>query len=72
MVLGIAHDANNPSQGFHDLPLGDGLLRVICSFAMHIGTEISQNIFSVEFIKDHHVIDALQSCNEFAARLRAE
>jgi hypothetical protein len=72
MVLGIAHDANNPSQGLHYFPLGDSLLGVIRSFAMYIGTELSQNTFGVWFIKDHHEVDALQSCDEFAARFGAE
>src|SRR5271157_4868648 len=72
MVLSIAHDANNPSQGLHDFPLGDSLLGVIRSLAMCVGTEVSQSTFGVRFIKDHHVIDAFQSCDEFAARFGAE
>src|SRR6516162_1865313 len=72
MVLRIAHDANNPSQGLHDFSLGDSLLGVIRSFAMYIGTEISQNTFGVELIKDHCIVDALQSGDEFAARFGAE
>src|SRR5215470_8985457 len=72
MALSITHDANNPSQSLHDFPLGDSLLGVIRSFAMYIGTEISQDSFSVEFTKHHHVVDAFQSGDEFAACLGVE
>ncbi len=68
MTLGVADDADAPSELFHYRALGHRLGCVIGSFAVHVGSQVSQHAFRRQVVKDDDVIHAFERGHQFRPR----
>lgn len=69
MVLSVTYDAHRYPKLCCDHSLGYCVLRVISSFAVRVGPQITQHAFRGQIIEDNHIIDGLKRRYQLRTRL---